>query len=121
MGGRGSNFPGGSSGVHVVTDSDGKEIGTITVKRGRAFFESSTTGEINELPGTPQEAIKRAGSNGASTRKLSGKEVKNREVAHKADRDQANKTLDKAYVSDEHFVDGSRASRIGNRAAKRRR
>lgn len=120
MGGRGSNFPGGDR-PHVVTDNDGNEIGTITVKNGKAYFESVGTGDITELSGSPEEAIGRINSNGASTRKLSRKEVREREIAHKAEREQANEALDKAYVSDEHFVKGSRTNRIGNRAARRRR
>lgn len=87
-------------------------------------------GQVYEVSGTtprpmPNMTLKdiqtRAESQGVQYQTLTSADLKQRESQRKEERVEANRILNQSYVGDTTFVRGSRASRITNRANKRRK
>ena len=67
------------------------------------------------------EFRKRAVSNGATVKNVSGSERKRDQKAYKADREATSRFLDKETASNRALSSGSRADAKVNRASRRRR
>ena len=128
--GRGSSKAGGSSGgglnaiqqMFDLADNDGNSLGRIFEVQNTVYLQRRD-GTINPLPSnTDLNGYLNNVRNAGGTTSLVTKTQLKQEMAQKqAYRAQIDAFLNKAYVSDTHFVSGSRRARIGNRATRRAR
>ena len=122
-GGGGSGIPNVNS-AYTFTDGSGNTMEMYFSKMDGQNYYSRGIGETpNPTPNnmTPSQMVGRARANGYTVDKKSNKTLKEEYDAYKKDKAETQRVLDAAYVSDSNFVKGSRANRIGNRAAARRR
>lgn len=75
----------------------------------------------DKIPRTMKQIEESAKKNGFEFEVLNDTQYKKAEAAQRRQKEETDRILDQAYVRDKHFVKGSRMSRIGNRATKRRR
>lgn len=81
-----------------------------------------TEGRIGDkVPRTMKQIEETAKKNGYKYEVMDNAQYKKAEAVKKSQRAETDKILDRAYVSDKHFVKGSRMSRIGNRATRRKK
>ena len=122
FGGRGS-----SSGIG--NDSSAKQI-TVNADGTRLIYRRESDGNVysvvdgrvgDKIPRTMKQIEESAKKNGFEFEVLNNTQYKKAEAARRRQEKGSDRILDQAYVRDKHFVKGSRMSRIGNRATKRRR
>lgn len=87
------------------------------------FFQRGLGGTPEPTPNNMSKnaMVSRMQKNGAEVSVMSKSEIKKNLESHKKYREEMEKFLDKAYVSDRDFKKGSREERTGNRANRRRR
>lgn len=122
MGGRGS-----SSGIG--NDSSAKQI-TVNADGTRLIYRRESDGNVynvvdgkvgDKIPRTMKQIEEAAKKSGFDFEILNNTQYRRVEETRKRKEEESDRILDQAYVRDKHFVKGSRMSRIGNRATKRRR
>ena len=125
MGGRGGSSgigSGGSSGFDVTRNGETTRY-YFSSKNGQHYYQVGIGGTPQPTPlnMTANEFGKRATSNGAIVRNISGPEKKRDLKSYKADRKATNTFLDKETASNRALSSGSRADAKVNRANRRRR
>ena len=122
FGGRGA-----SSGIG--NDSSAKQI-TVNADGTRLIYRREPDGNVyrvmdgrigDKIPRTMKQIEESAKKNGFEFEVLNDTQYKKAEAAQRRQKEETDRILDQAYVRDKNFVKGSRMSRIGNRATKRRR
>lgn len=90
-------------------------------KGGNNYYKRSIQGTPKPTPQnmTASEFRSRAISNGAKVKNISSAQVKKLEKQYGENKKKTDKILDQAYVSDRHFVKGSRSERKVNRGRGR--
>ena len=125
MGGRGGSSgigAGGNTGLDVTRD------GQITRyyffnRNGTNYYQRGISGTPEPTPAnmSVKEFKQRVESNGATTKAVSGNERRKEQKSYKADREAANRFLDRETASNRTLSSGSRADAKVNRANRRRR
>lgn len=106
--------------MYQLQDDKGSNIGRLFDVNGKVFLLRQD-GSINQLPTTTTlqgylDNVKNAGGN---TSVISKQQLQQEMTQRKAYRNQVDRILNQAYVSDTHFVRGSRSNRITNRTNRR--
>lgn len=120
MGSRGGAGGVGFSGLTAT--KNGETVNFFFYKMGKeTLYANDLTSIPEQTPNgmTRAEFKQRLIANGATVREISTSEIKKMEEERKADREETDKFLNKAYLSDKTFVKGSRMER--KRLAKHRR
>lgn len=116
MGGRGASTRTG--GVKQVTvNMNGTHVTYRKEKDGNVY----RVGDSTMVPRTLKQITESAKKMGYEYQTYDASQVRRMEKKRLKDRKETDKILDGAYVSDKHFVKGSRMSRIGNRATRKAR
>ncbi len=116
MGGRGASTRTG--GVKQVTvNMNGTHVTYRKEKDGNVY----RVGDSAMVPRTLKQITDSAKKMGYEYQTYDASQVRKMEKKRLKDRKETDKILDGAYVSDKHFVKGSRMSRIGNRATRKAR
>lgn len=122
FGGRGASYGGGGGGLkQVIVDYGGGQKSTYRIVNGKTYVIGAGNSPEREIPRTLNEIITRAKESGYNTKTYTKKEYEQYEKEYKKSRSETDKILDRAYVSDKEFVKGSRMSRIGNRATRKKK
>lgn len=124
--GRGSSKMSGGGGLNAIskmfdlTDDKGNSLGRIFEVQNTVYLQRRD-GSINPLPAnnTLNGYINNVKNAGGSVLTVSKAQLQQEMAQKQAYRATIDDFLNKAYVSDRHFVQGSRRSRIGNRATRR--
>ena len=125
FGGRGADYGvSGKSSVPGVsfTDADGKEYKWYFKTNGKNhFYSTSIGGTPKPTPNnmSPKQMIEQLKKTTKNVKKISRSEKEKSLKEYKDDRAKTNDFLDREYVSNKHFVKGSRSNRITNRVNKR--
>lgn len=122
FGGRGSsNGIGNGSGTKQITiNAKGTKLTYRKESDGNVY--SVVDGRVGDkISRTMKQIEESAKKNGFEFEVLNDTQYKKAEAAQRRQKEETDRILDQAYVRDKHFVKGSRMSRIGNRATKRRR
>lgn len=120
--GRGSSSGiGNGSGTKQITiNANGTKLTYRKESDGNVY--SVVDGRVGDkIPRTMKQIEESAKKNGFEFEVLNNTQYKKAEAAQRRQKEETDRILDSAYVRDKHFVKGSRMSRIGNRATKRRR
>lgn len=125
MGGRGGSSgigSGGSSGFDVTRNGETTRY-YFSSKNGQHYYQVGIGGTPRPTPMnmSASEFRKRAASNGATVKNVSGSERKRDQKAYKADREATSRFLDKETASNRTLSSGSRADAKVNRVNRRRR
>lgn len=125
MGGRGGSSSigsGGSSGFDVTRNGETTRY-YFSSKNGQHYYQVGIGGAPQPTPMnmSASEFRKRAVSNGATVKSISGFERRKDQKAYKSDRKATNTFLDKETASNRALSSGSRADAKVNRASRRRR
>lgn len=121
-GGRGSSsgIGNGSSTKQITINANGTKLTYRKETDGNVY--SVVDGRVGDkIPRTMKQIEESAKKNGFEFEVLNDTQYKKAEAARRRQEKESDRILDQAYVRDKHFVKGSRMSRIGNRATKRRR
>lgn len=122
FGGRGSNsgIGNGSGAKQITVNVNGTKLTYRKESDGNVY--NVTEGRIGDkVPRTMKQIEETAKKNGYKYEVMDNAQYKKAEAVKKSQRAETDKILDRAYVSDKHFVKGSRMSRIGNRATRRKK
>ena len=125
FGGRGADY--GVSGKSAVpgvsfTDADGKEYKWYFKTNGKNhFYSTSIGGTPKATPNnmSPKQMLEQWKKTTKNVKTISRSEKEKSLKEYKDDRAKTNDFLNREYVSNKHFVKGSRANRITNRVNKR--
>ncbi len=125
MGGRGGSSgigSGGSSGFDITRNGETTRY-YFSSKNGQHYYQVGIDGTPQPTPMnmSASEFRKRATSNGATVKNVSGSERKRDQKTYKADRKATNTFLDKETASNRTLSSGSRADAKVNRVNRRRR
>lgn len=122
FGGRGSSsgIGNGSGAKQITVNVNGTKLTYRKESDGNVY--NVTEGRIGDkVPRTMKQIEEAAKKNGYKYEVMDNAQYKKAEAVKKSQRAETDKILDRAYVSDKHFVKGSRMSRIGNRATRRKK
>ena len=122
MGGRGSSsgIGNGSGAKQITINANGTKLTYRKESDGNVY--SVVDGRVGDkIPRTMKQIEEAAKKSGFEFEVLNNTQYRRAEETQKRHEEESDRILDQAYVRDKHFVKGSRMSRIGNRATKRRR
>ena len=125
MGGRGGSSgigAGGNTGLDVTRDGNTTRYYFFN-RNGTNYYQRGISGTPEPTPAnmSVKEFKQRVESNGATTKAVSLTERRKEQKSYKADREEANRFLDRETASNRALSSGSRADAKVNRANRRRR
>lgn len=125
LGGRGGSSgigAGGNTGLDVTRDGQTTRY-YFSNRNGTNYYQRGISGTPEPTPAnmSVKEFKQRVESNGATTKAVSGTERRKEQKSYKADREAANRFLDRETASNRTLSSGSRADAKVNRVIRRRR
>lgn len=120
FGGRGSSSGISNSLRQVSVNMDGQTV-TYRTEKGQTYRIATGNVTGDKIPRSLEQIVEAARKAGYDVKTYNNKEYLNYMKEYQNSRKQADKELNKAYVSDKNFVKGSRMLRDGNRATRKKK